>query len=115
MNNKRIAAYDAIKLFAIFLVLWGHCILHLQGYEYDCNDNWLYRLISSFHMPLFMMVCGFFGANVNRLDFKTFFLKKFRTLLMPALTMGIIFCISWCYMANGGADSLRPTLDVIGF
>lgn len=58
--------FDAIKLFAIYLVIWGHCILHLQGYKFDQWQNPIYRLICSFHMPLFMTISGYFAQNIFR-------------------------------------------------
>ena len=29
MAKERDLVFDALKIFAIFLVLWGHCIAHL--------------------------------------------------------------------------------------
>ncbi|MBD5271405.1 MAG: acyltransferase family protein [Bacteroides sp.] len=99
--NGRILVFDIIKLFAIYLVIWGHCIQHLQNYLFDPWDNPLYRWISSFHMPLFMMISGFFSARIG-LSFKEYALKKFRQLVLPALTFGVVFVISWHFATGGG-------------
>ena len=48
-----------------------------------------------------MMVSGFFSANVT-LTFKEYALKKFRMLIFPSLTFGIIFVISWHFATGGG-------------
>lgn len=88
---ERIKFLDALKLFAIFLVLWGHCIQHLLS-----DDHWdepLYRIIYAFHMPLFMTISGFFGAGLSKDSFIHVFCKKFRQLLLPALSFGIVLMI----------------------
>lgn len=97
----RLKSFDALKLFTIFCVLLGHVILHLQNYQFHYSENSLYRAISSFHMPLFMTISGFFGANVMDINIKKFFYKKGQQLLIPALSFGIIFCISWHYIGGG--------------
>lgn len=100
-NSSRIKVFDIIKLFAIFLVIWGHVILHLQNYQFDKWDNPLYRWICSFHMPLFMMISGFFSSKI-KLGFKDFTINKFRHLILPSMTFGIIFILSWHFVCGGG-------------
>lgn len=102
----RLKSFDALKLFTIFCVLLGHVILHLQNYQFHYSENSLYRAISSFHMPLFMTISGFFGANVMGINIKKFFYKKGQQLLLPALSFGIIFCISWYYIGGGRLSKL---------
>lgn len=101
----RIMIFDIIKLFAVFLVIWGHVLLHLQNYEYKIGENPLYRFIISFHMPLFMMISGFFSAKIA-VSFKEFFLKKFNQLILPSLTFGVIFVFSWHFVCGGAV--LKP-------
>lgn len=54
---------DFAKGLAIFLVIVGHCIQCGSGAEYNQSqaffDNYLFRFIYSFHMPLFMIISGF--------------------------------------------------------
>ena len=92
-NTPRIKSMDALKLFAIFLVLWGHCVQHLLSSEY--YDEPLYRIIYSFHMPLFMAISGFFGARIAENSFINAFTKKFRQLLLPSISFGLI-----CFIIN---------------
>lgn len=98
--QQRIIVFDIIKLLAIFLVIWGHCIMHLQKYQYEVWDNPLYRWIASFHMPLFMMISGFFSSRL--LSLKEFVKKKFHQLIIPSLTFGVFFVISWHFICGGG-------------
>ena len=85
MPKHRILYIDILKLFTIFLVIWGHAIMHFQP---DFKQSIVFRVIYSFHMPLFMMLSGYFATSSMELDIKSFSLKKFRQLLLP--------CLSWC-------------------
>lgn len=73
--QKRDVYPDVIKGIAIILVLLGHSIQFGSGAEYLTEqmyfDNWLFKLIYSFHMPLFMLVSGYFFANT---------IKKYKTI-----------------------------------
>ncbi len=102
MKGDRIKAFDAIKLFAIFLVIYGHCILHLQNHCYDIKENIIYRFVASFHMPLFMAISGYFGSNTFKLKFSDFFIKKWKRLIVPSISFGVLFSLSWCYFVEGG-------------
>jgi fucose 4-O-acetylase-like acetyltransferase len=46
---------DAAKGLGILLVVFGHC---LQNFVPNFDDNILFRLLYSFHMPLFMFLSG---------------------------------------------------------
>lgn len=98
MKNKkipqpRLRSFDALKLFAIFLVLWGHSIQYLQSGHYA--DEPVYRYIYSFHMPLFMMLSGYFALPAMKLTLFKFFKKKFLQLLLPCITWGVIIWLGF--------------------
>lgn len=90
-SNSRIFLFDALKLFAIFMVLWGHAIQYLRSSDF--TEEPVYRVIYSFHMPLFMMIVGFFFARTFRPGFFRIFCKKFRQLIYPTLVWCLIFSI----------------------
>jgi len=56
---------DIIRGFAIITVVAGHCIQHGNGLAfYEGSRYWsdkLYQFIYSFHMPLFMLLAGWFA------------------------------------------------------
>ena len=111
MNHytTRIKIFDITKGFAIFLVLWGHCIQHLQNDEYDLNDNILFNIIYSFHMPLFMIVSGYFANSVLKYSIKDLLIKKIGQLILPTIPFGLLFCIIYKFLFNnswGGGNSL---------
>lgn len=88
-NKTRNIEFDILKLFAIILVLWGHAIMHLTGPDY--RSDGVFTLIYSFHMPLFMMVSGFFAHSSLQLPFKELVTKKFWQLIYPCISFGILF------------------------
>lgn len=109
MNSikKRIVYIDILKLFAIFLVIWGHAVMHFQP---DFHDSYIFRTIYAFHMPLFMMLSGYFAVSSMELSPKDFFPKKFRQLLLPCLSWGIV---CWLVITSGLIEG-RFHLDLLG-
>ena len=83
IRNK---AFDMLKLFAIFLVVWGHCIQNLH--TCDFYEEPVYKIIYSFHMPLFMVISGYFSLSSMRATTGSFLKKKFNQLLLPSFTWG---------------------------
>lgn len=54
MSHSRLLYVDCLKGFAIFLVVLGHVVQN-----YHLEDSWIFRIIYSFHMPLFMFMSGY--------------------------------------------------------
>ena len=58
---------DILRGFAIFFVVLGHCIQEGSGLTFRTNQNYwydeLYQFIYSFHMPLFIILSGYFAYN----------------------------------------------------
>lgn len=108
MSAKRNLVFDVVKLFAIFLVLWGHALPNLQGGH--CVGNPVFLFIYSIHMPLFMTVCGFFSGSVMELSFKDFIVKKGRQLLLPAIVFWLPIAIGvWL---KSGISMLPQSFDL---
>lgn len=95
-GKERIIYLDMLKFFAIFLVIWGHIILFARPTSREA-DAWIHngtlQFIYSFHMPLFMMLTGFVFAMTIRGSFMSSMKKKFRQLIIPSLTWGIIMLL----------------------
>lgn len=91
IKTKRIAYLDIAKCVAIFLVLWGHAITQLMNHE--VTDNRFYMLIYAFHMPLFMTMSGFFASRSMKMSLIELFKKKFKQLIIPALSFGVLWYI----------------------
>ena len=85
--KKRQAWIDFAKIFAIFLVLWGHCIQQFNpSYKESGTFIWIY----SFHMPLFMILAGIFISEDKLRNGLDFISKRFKQLILPCFLWIII-------------------------
>ena len=89
--SGRIQSMDALKFFAIFLVIWGHSIQYLVPGNF-C-DKPLYRIIYSFHMPLFIAISGFFFVMTIKKGYFKLIKKRFIQLLLPVISWSLIYSI----------------------
>lgn len=82
---------DIVKFIAIFLVILGHFITSFDSNYLNSNT---YIAIYGFHMPLFMMVAGFFIKPASLNQTYSFIKKRASHILFPALLWGmIIICL----------------------
>lgn len=92
--TKRNIQYDYIKGIAIFLVIYGHTISHIDLGQTSWWENPIYMFIYMFHMPLFIFVSGyFFNANRNP---KNYVENKIKTLIIPAIIATPFIFIADC-------------------
>ncbi len=94
----RLQQFDALKLFAIYLVIFGHCLQHLLSTDYV--DETGYVIIYSFHMPLFMMISGYFSVSGLKREFLSSIATKARQLLMPCITASLIMAFGFCIVTS---------------
>lgn len=104
--NDRIWQFDFLKLLCSFLVIYGHCLLH---YGYPPFEHPICTFIYSFHMPLFMVISGYFSklddiTTIKNSGYKLLISKKVISYVLPYFTM---FCISLIltYIVNVRIDS----------
>jgi len=94
ISKKRYVYADFTKLFAMFIVTWGHCSQCLSD---DLFPFMFGRqgLFISFHMPLFMMISGFFinPSEIHRKSWIRFVKNKFFRLVVPAMVWYILYCL----------------------
>lgn len=91
-STSRLLWADCLKLFAIFLVVWGHSVSnYVVGEEYHGFNLPIRKYLYSFHMPLFMMISGYFSYRI--IDDGGNILKRFKSLIIPCITLFIIFMI----------------------
>ena len=88
-ENKRLEFLDALKGFAILLVVAGHWMIRLglSGY-----DNILWTFIVSVHLPLFFFVSGFLIEGRN-FDFRAL-TKRAKCLLIPGIVFFSLYMLS---------------------
>lgn len=91
MNKGRDIGFDMVKLITIFLVIVGHIIpfIGINWYDYFGVEKFIY----SFHMPLFIIISGYFCARSITSSFGEMVRKKTKQLILPALTCTFIICL----------------------
>lgn len=82
-NNKRIDWIDMAKGYGIFLVIYAHLGVGAIG-------RWIY----TFHIPLFFFLSGYVFST--KYDFKTFAMRKFRSMILPYFALGIPMVLFQC-------------------
>ena len=110
--SKRIEYVDYIKAFAIFMVIVGHSIESLS----TCNElNVVHSFIYSFHMPLFMMLSGFFIAKSFNSGIKQFLTTRSRQVLLPVLSFSVVvFLIHWLTPLDMTMDLISSSMCLEG-
>ena len=86
-TKNRSIFVDMIKGLAIFLMLWGHCIqCCIYGSGLDFFENGVFKVIYSFHMPLFMLVSGYlFYFSFTKRELRELLVHRTQSLLQPLL------------------------------
>lgn len=71
--RKRLYHFDSAKFLLIFLMVFGHMMESNRGLSYNGE---LYGCIYLFHMPLFILISGFFSKKYD--DVNLFWRNEFR-------------------------------------
>lgn len=92
-NKLNLMEFSYLRAIGIFLVVLGHSFPYID----DINLNfykYIHSLIYSFHMPLFIMISGFFAHKILNIDslsqYKEFISSKFKKLMIPYFTISLI-------------------------
>ena len=100
--GKRIEYIDFIKGICIFIVVWGHSIQNMG----DGNDFWtnpVHEFICSFHMPIFMLVSGFFFSKSIGKPLIPNVTRRFKQLIIPCFGWSLVLvAINIGYMLYEG-------------
>ena len=79
--TKRDASFDILKGILILLVVLGHAIS--DTYTNELWQRVLFNLIYSFHMPLFVMISGYFSHSMDKRDIREVIANKAKRLMLP--------------------------------
>lgn len=82
-ENKRDVVIDVLKGIAVLAVLLGHAIQ--RGLVVDYYDNIMFKVIYSFHMPLFMLLSGYSLYKYTKKYDRKFLIKRFLRLIIPTI------------------------------
>lgn len=102
--------WDTVKALLIFLVIFGHMIQFFMYHGETADDFWtdpVFKGIYLFHMPLFMMVSGYFAARSVKKYTWNAIPRYLQRLALPCLGMG---CLSYIISAIQGAPSVSALL-----
>ncbi|MBR0257956.1 MAG: acyltransferase [Synergistaceae bacterium] len=87
-SSGRIEEVDTLRGFAIFLVVLGHSIIF---FPVNLHENFycefVFRWLSSVHMPLMFMIAGFCWSCK---DYAAYIRKKFLRLVIPYVAFNIL-------------------------
>ena len=109
VTSKRNIRYDYIKGVAIFLVIYGHSISHIDIGQTSWWENPVYKFIYMFHMPLFIFVSGyFFKVNKNPVGYVG---NKLKTLIVPAVCATPFIFLADCL--NKGTFELHQFFSLL--
>lgn len=108
-TTKRLASMDIAKFFAIYFVVWGHQYALFS----DLAQGNIKRIIYSFHMPLFMLISGFFAHSALHSNFRQLVSKKARQLLLP-VALCTLLEIAFTYLTTGSMGLHQARGIVVG-
>lgn len=98
---------DMVKGFTIFLMLWGHCVqLCYQNTTHNFFDNIVIKIITSFHMPLFMLISGYlFYYSFKKRPLNQLVIHRSKPLLHTIVICGIfLYYISYGVVSISNKD-----------
>lgn len=112
-DKKRNPYIDIVKAILILLVIIGHSIQYGSGANYIKKElffnNYIFKFIYSFHMPLFIMISGYLSYNsINKNKFKDILKSKISTLIIPI----IIWTIPVLLMKYNEANTIREFIKL---
>lgn len=91
---------DAVRGGAIILVVLGHVIQYIYD-PANYENNIVYNIIYSFHMPLFMFLSGYLAYRMDRELNKTWIKKRFCALVIPYVVWIILAYFLKGYAGEG--------------
>ena len=111
-SKPRIPYLDFLKFFAIASVLLGHSVEQTTGNDFWDNPIWAF--IYTYHMPLFMLLCGYFFGSSLKLSFLDVFKKKFVQLGIPSISAWVLM---WLFVTLTGYNPYPEIVDLswLGF
>ncbi len=93
--SEKSSYLNVVKGVAIFLMIWGHCIQYCAIQSFDFFENAIFKIIYSFHMPLFMIISGYlFYFSFQKRDLKNLIIHRTRPIIWTIIGGGIVIWFS---------------------
>lgn len=100
---------NVLRGIAVFLMLWGHCIQCCCLNAFDFFENSVFRVIYSFHMPLFMLISGYlFFFSMRKRSLKDLLIHKTQLMIQPIIMCGIL-----CFLLGAVVETLKGNYAAI--
>ncbi len=100
MENKNFTI-STVRGIAIILVVYGHVIQHTmvpRGEDFFLNP--IFRVIYTFHMPLFVFISGYLIAvSFSRRSVLEVFKMRCQSLLVPFISWGFLVFMANCFLS----------------
>ena len=115
MGNKNLTI-DITRGIAIILVVYGHVIEHSMApwSSQDFFQNPVFKIVYTFHMPLFVFISGYLMANsLNRNSVGDVFKARCKSLLVPFVSLSLLGCIV-AYVLNIIFGNNTGRIDIAG-
>lgn len=104
---------DFVKGWSITLVIIGHSLQFGMNGNMILSDP-LFKMIYSFHMPIFMLVSGYlFNYTVQHYNTKELFINRIRRLLIPIMTWNAAYYCLHCIYHIKNLDLRFEVLDYL--
>lgn len=101
-SKENLLEFNYLRAIGIFLVVLGHSFPFIDEINIS-SFKYVHSLIYSFHMPLFIMISGFFAYKIMSIksfgEYKIFVLNKFSRLIIPYFTISL-FTIPIKFLLN---------------
>ena len=113
-NKERSLTPDICKGIAIFLVVWGHVLQRGLFSATEVSENPLVKIIYTFHMPLFVLISGyFFYSSHKKKEIKELIVQRGKNLLQIILiwnTIHFFLTMLFGYLSDIKVESFPKSL-----
>jgi acyltransferase len=86
--NERLVWVDNLKAIGIYFIFLGHLDINSQAVQY----------LFSFHVPIFFFISGYLFDSSKYEVFKTFFLRRLKTLIVPYFFFAFTLFFLWLFI-----------------
>ncbi len=107
---------DSLKGWLMIFVVLGHAIQNVLGNQ--CENNHLWNIIYSFHMPAFMAVSGYLAFRPNNRggqNIVKFLTRRFKQLIIPFLLWSFVLLLIKNNLSLNSAEKIFLYPDNGGF
>lgn len=95
--NSRLTWADNAKALGMLLVFWGHFIEVGMAKYGLMSLHPFYKVIYSFHMPMFFLLAGYFFRPKDNVRFGSVLVQKAKTRVVPAIFFVYTAALFWAW------------------